>query len=129
VCGDGLQSRHRTENANQACSSHVHLREDRPCPAMVFSTVTDWSDWGACSSSCGSGVRVRKRAVHAGAEKCKKPLLKEQRFCSLRPCGQETVGRVTTTAAPTHAVRQFRFMLLWHSKGLHIPRGNYLLGP
>lgn len=55
---------------------------DPNCP------VTQWSDWGPCSVSCGNGVRIRARQLlidGPGAVECAKHMsLNEQNACSVR---------------------------------------------
>lgn len=57
---------------------------DPECP------VTLWSDWGPCSVSCGSGVRIRARQLLVDGEAahhCLAPgrkVLSEQQSCSVR---------------------------------------------
>ncbi|XP_048583508.1 protocadherin Fat 4 isoform X2 [Nematostella vectensis] len=66
-CGAGTQTRTRQITRQPYCSS--------PCPALsgkrscthsccpVSCQVSGWGAWGACSTTCGTGTKVRTRSV------------------------------------------------------------------
>jgi hypothetical protein len=67
--GTGYQSRGRTVtqmkfgNSGQACP---HLFEVRPCneyACPVDCAVSQWTDYGTCSETCGTGTSTRTRSV------------------------------------------------------------------
>lgn len=66
------------------CSAAEMEAPDPECP------VTLWSDWGPCSASCGSGVRIRARQLlvdGAAERRCSAPgrkQLSEQQACTVR---------------------------------------------
>lgn len=59
-----------------------------PPPSAVDCAVTDWTGWGACSKSCGSGVQTRSRAIKVsplnGGKPC--PSLQESQACNTQAC-------------------------------------------
>jgi Tfp pilus assembly major pilin PilA len=111
---------------------HVHRKSDvvaalhsasstRRCAEGAYSPVvgdcgfSDWSEWGTCSTTCGSGERSRDRTVLSGT--CDGACLKEDETCNSDECPDEAcppgtvrawgsdcpdngVNEVTTTPAP-----------------------------
>ena len=74
TCGGGVQTRTRTvstqsKNGGSNCPS---LIDTQPCnttvPCPINCVVSDWSDWGVCSKTCGSGTQTRTRTVTSQAE-------------------------------------------------------------
>jgi hypothetical protein len=59
-----------------------------PAPPVIDCVVTAWSDWGACSATCGGGTQPRSRQVvtepQNGGAAC--PALTDQRACNDQPC-------------------------------------------
>lgn len=93
-CGLGLGTRSRTVLQAGAPGG-------LPCPELSQEvecyggelceecTVTEWSDWGVCSASCGPGTRSRSRTIESlpsqgGAEAC--PALSESEACYVQAC-------------------------------------------
>lgn len=69
ACGDGQETRSRfcndpaPSNGGQDCSGvseESRSCNDGDCP--VNGAWTDWSNWGDCSVTCGSGERARSRS-------------------------------------------------------------------
>ena len=40
------------------------LREDPVCPPAIDGDYSEWSDWTACSATCGEGYKSRSRACN-----------------------------------------------------------------
>ena len=94
TCGGGVQSRSRTvikksSNGGTACPT---LTESRTCNSqacVVNCQVSDWSEWGTCSKTCGGGTQSRTRTIIKPAENggiaC--PIdLSENRLCNCQAC-------------------------------------------
>ncbi|XP_046330797.2 A disintegrin and metalloproteinase with thrombospondin motifs adt-1-like isoform X8 [Haliotis rufescens] len=81
TCGGGIRWRNRTcsgpfyggadcdgaRNESEACNDHN-------CP--VDGIFNDWSDWDACSATCGGGDKLRQRTCHGpfyGGKDCVGP--------------------------------------------------------
>uniref|UniRef100_A0A0G4F982 WSC domain-containing protein n=1 Tax=Chromera velia CCMP2878 TaxID=1169474 RepID=A0A0G4F982_9ALVE len=69
-CGTGKHSRERhvlVEAANGGKECDTKLTEERECesvPCPIDCEMSDWSEWGGCSISCGTGgMRLRNREV------------------------------------------------------------------
>ena len=73
TCGKGVQMRSRTvvshaENGGYVCPALSDTQEclvlvnkvPVPCPADCI--VSEWSNWSACSTTCGAGLRRRSRS-------------------------------------------------------------------
>lgn len=70
--------------------------------ATCMDCVATYSDWSACSASCGSGVETRSRVVSApavGLGRCDLPV-SDARQCSLGPCATTTVVGPATLPPP-----------------------------
>ena len=92
-CGSGTQTRTRSvtvpvRHGGKACDV---LYEDRACntnPCAVDCTVSQWTEWGMCSATCGEGVTHRTRRVtlfdNHGGSAC--PHLQESKACDRGPC-------------------------------------------
>lgn len=96
TCGSGSMERKRTvaqqaENGG-ACPGQDHLYEKKYCsmdPCPVDCSWDDWSDWHACSSSCGGGHTMRTRLVRTPAEGNGQACSgsgTENRTCEQEPC-------------------------------------------
>jgi hypothetical protein len=67
-CGSGTKSKTRSivtnvKHGGTGCSS---LKEERPCNTFacpVDCVVSEWSSFGACSKSCGTGTKTKTRSV------------------------------------------------------------------
>ena len=84
TCGSGTETRRRFCNdpkptgTGRYCSKDGSLStETRPCPNLPScGTATGWSQWsdfGSCSVTCGSGVRTRRRECLGDASQCPGP--------------------------------------------------------
>jgi hypothetical protein len=94
-CGGGEQVRSRTitrQPTNGGASCPV-LSESQPCNTQacinpVNCEVSAWTDWGACSKSCGSGEQTRTRTLTKqpanGGSAC--PVLSESQPCNTQSC-------------------------------------------
>ena len=93
TCGGGVKTRDRTVTVNAAYSGAA-------CPALADSSscstdacpvdcqVTQWSAWGDCSKTCGSGVKTRDRTVtvNAAYSGAACPALADSSSCSTDAC-------------------------------------------
>mmetsp|Transcript_21740 Transcript_21740/g.39918 ORF Transcript_21740/g.39918 Transcript_21740/m.39918 type:complete len:1643 (+) Transcript_21740:95-5023(+) len=99
TCGGGQKERSRhiknfPSGNGTLCEVH-DMKEAAPCNTQacdtcVNGTLTEWSDWGCCSSTCVGGVKLRSREVATAATSCGFPaegLLQEVVACSVDvPC-------------------------------------------
>lgn len=83
------------------CSANEMEVPDPQCP------VTLWSDWGPCSVSCGSGVRIRARQLLVEGEAARhclvagRKVLSEQQPCSVRTdCVRDAAAQREACAQP-----------------------------
>ncbi|XP_074071171.1 thrombospondin type-1 domain-containing protein 7B [Macrotis lagotis] len=64
------------------CGSSGYIEEECIIPCPFDCKLSDWSNWGSCSSSCGIGVRIRskwlKEKPYNGGRPCPKLDLKNQ---------------------------------------------------
>jgi len=93
-CGGGQQERNRQvtqnpQNGGKPCLKD--LVETQGCNEIPCQTtsceVSDWSAWGECSNSCGSGVHERSRTfthlAQEGGSGCDMPM------AEIKPCSDE----------------------------------------
>eukprot|EP00439_Symbiodinium_sp_Y106_P074843 s2309_g14.t1 len=93
-CGGGQQERNRQvtqnpQNGGKPCLKD--LVETQGCNEIPCQTtsceVSDWSAWGECSNSCGSGVHERSRTfthlAEEGGSGCDMPM------AEIKPCSDE----------------------------------------
>eukprot|EP00931_Biecheleriopsis_adriatica_P096084 TRINITY_DN6972_c0_g1_i3.p1 TRINITY_DN6972_c0_g1~~TRINITY_DN6972_c0_g1_i3.p1 ORF type:complete len:1953 (-),score=306.09 TRINITY_DN6972_c0_g1_i3:279-6137(-) len=90
-CGGGEQQRHRQVQVYPMSGGRpcpTSLRELRGCnPGGCGSTdcqVSHWSEWGTCSSNCGSGQQIRERQVTSPAIGAGQPC--DYTLAETRPC-------------------------------------------
>jgi len=92
-CGGGLKERTRSVTTqaahNGASCPAVTQRKacnEHHCP--IHCKVSDFSDWGECSRTCGTGVQFRKRTLHKaalfGGDEC--PEMVDTISCNTKPC-------------------------------------------
>ncbi|XP_066202247.1 thrombospondin type-1 domain-containing protein 7B [Saccopteryx leptura] len=88
-CGEGMRFRAiacSDKNGRPVdlshCSSSGYIQEECVIPCPFDCKLSDWSNWGSCSSSCGIGVRIRskwlKEKPYNGGRPCPKLDLKNQ---------------------------------------------------
>merc|ERR1719409_1421441 len=95
ACGDGTKTRSRThtveaQHGGKECEGALDASEEckeKECPVQC--TLSDWTPWGACSTTCGKGSRSRSRTVtteakHGGKE-CEDALVASE-DCKEREC-------------------------------------------
>lgn len=119
TCGAGFQLRSRSidvhpSNGGKACAAREEPQKCNvgPCPVHCQSSL--WSDWGACSLTCGSGSRSRSRSVIAHAQHggyvC--PTLTSSTACNTQHCAVDCqVSAYNAWSACTHTCNtgtQFR---------------------
>ena len=92
-CGGGIQTRTRevtrsSKHGGVACPTVAEQGACNKQSCAVDCSVSSWSDWGACSTTCGDGASLRTRTVVAtaqyGGKDC--PMLKAFMFCHMGPC-------------------------------------------
>ena len=98
TCGpEGVQKRSRScsspapQHGGKNCDGL--LEEFQPCqgkPCPIDGGVTEWTAFGDCDKTCGSGKQERKRACsnpppQFGGQDCQVPLLETQE-CNTNPC-------------------------------------------
>ena len=74
TCGDGTKTRSRSvsvdaQHGGRACEGALEASEnckDKECP--IHCELSDWTGWGACSTTCGEGTRSRSRSVNVEAK-------------------------------------------------------------
>merc|ERR1719331_1790139 len=119
-CGGGTSTRTRTitpaeygGNCSEGGASidladpNVHTKDEacntQPCP--VDCVVGDWTDWGPCSTTCGSGLKEKTRLVTTpdqyGGTACGNT--EEDHTCNLMACPTPSPTPVPPTAFPTEA--------------------------
>jgi len=93
ACGSGTQTRTRSVikpavAGGKECSV---LNETQTCNTQSCSKdcqVSEWSDWSACTKTCGGGTRIRTRVVNTpatnGGKEC--PALNETEVCNTQAC-------------------------------------------
>jgi len=97
TCGAGIMRRDRkvqseAKNGGSPCRGPV--KEVKDCPNKNCTTVDckwgEWSDWDACSATCGGGSHHRARVVITSPENGGKlcdPMDKSQmKVCATQPC-------------------------------------------
>ena len=95
-CGTGVRSRQRsvtTPPQHWGAQCPTNLEEEEPCvvgECRVDGGWSEWSRWGYCSESCGSGLRSRSRtctnpAPQFGGSDCVGANL-ESKECYLKVC-------------------------------------------
>jgi hypothetical protein len=98
TCGSGSQSRSRTvtrpaANGGYPCPTLTDQQtcNTAACAGPVDCTVSNWSNWGACSVTCGSGSQSRSRSVTRpaanGGYPC--PTLTDQQSCTAPACSDD----------------------------------------
>merc|ERR1719409_151078 len=117
-CGGGTSTRTRTitpaeygGNCSEGGASidladpNVYTKDEacntQPCP--VDCVLGDWTDWGPCSTTCGSGLKEKTRLVTTpdqyGGTACGNT--EEDHTCNLMACPTPSPTPVPTTASPT----------------------------
>lgn len=96
-CGTGTRTRSRTllsaGDEPDLCGPLTQIAAcvgaQGLCPQDC--TVTDWSPWSECSSTCGTGYKTRQRFIAQmptdNGQNC--PPLQEYRECNPQPCPQD----------------------------------------
>jgi Spondin-like TSP1 domain/Thrombospondin type 1 domain len=97
-CGPGQQTKTRSilaqpANGGVACPPSSQLTEmqlcnDKPCAAKDC-VLTQWSEWSACSKTCGGGSQSRTRQVATPAANGGAPCdsnQREERACNTAAC-------------------------------------------
>lgn len=89
-CGSGTRSRSRTalpadHDGKCGCLREAETCNVDPCPDVCV--VGLWSEWTACSKTCGSGTRSRSREVLSVKEQAGEcPCLDASETCSSNKC-------------------------------------------
>mmetsp|Transcript_23708 Transcript_23708/g.50644 ORF Transcript_23708/g.50644 Transcript_23708/m.50644 type:complete len:1561 (+) Transcript_23708:103-4785(+) len=102
-CGAGMQSRHREvvrERGEGGVGCSQELGETRECEDQVACGIkdclmTEWSNWGECSVSCGGGYRKRARELtqlpDVGGQTCSGEVLEQIDPCGLSDCNMTCI--------------------------------------
>ncbi|CAJ0958170.1 unnamed protein product, partial [Mesorhabditis belari] len=70
-CGGGVQVRTRTCNTQcGVCTCQGPATEERACNSQACCSWTQWSEWSACSVSCGNGIQTRNRGCSCADNSC-----------------------------------------------------------
>ncbi|CAD7953268.1 unnamed protein product [Amoebophrya sp. A120] len=102
TCGGGVYTRNRTitQEPDYEGETCPDTEETTPCYTQqcpIDCVMNDWSDWGACSASCGSGTQARYRSIQIsgayGGRTCPvqgkeedKHEFEQTQSCDLDPC-------------------------------------------
>jgi hypothetical protein len=93
TCGKGIELKLRVIVKHAAHGGYVcpSLQDQRDCEVVacpIHCAVSSFSDWSACSTSCGDGKRLRFRSITTsprwGGIEC--PALVEHGDCNVKPC-------------------------------------------
>jgi hypothetical protein len=95
TCGRGSHTRSRNivrhaHHGGFACPAlfEVAFCNDHSCP--VDCELTRWSAWGACSATCRTGIKLRRRTVahkaKFGGRSCSTVNLVQETSCKMGPC-------------------------------------------
>ena len=103
TCGGGQQYRHRSIETHASFGgkpcveqlSEVRACSTQPCQEQVDCVWGEWSDFGACSASCGGGVKFRDRSIAVaprnGGKLCDAKSKTEVVPCNTQACGSGCV--------------------------------------
>lgn len=109
TCGGGQQYRHRTitnhaKKGGDGCQG-VELSQTRGCSEKACEKQVDcvwgeWSEFGACTATCGGGMHTRDRHVAVsprnGGKPCEPLIKQEVRTCNEQKCGINSVVEFST---------------------------------
>ncbi|XP_060581396.1 SCO-spondin-like [Ruditapes philippinarum] len=109
TCGGGFRIKSRTciypttAPLGRNCTGAPEFSEEcNPQPCAVDGKLTEWANWGFCSSSCGGGTRFRTRQcyfkLHVPHGANCTGALRDDEICGDSPC--PTIATTTTTEAP-----------------------------
>jgi len=97
-CGDGTQEKHRDctepQNGGSPClesgKTQTQVCTGTMCPTDAV--MSEWSDWGSCSQTCGGGSQARLRLCTSPAQHGGTPCgdLEESRSCNPEVCTSVT---------------------------------------
>eukprot|EP01006_Ploeotia_vitrea_P040132 TRINITY_DN66404_c3_g4_i3.p1 TRINITY_DN66404_c3_g4~~TRINITY_DN66404_c3_g4_i3.p1 ORF type:complete len:2189 (-),score=999.16 TRINITY_DN66404_c3_g4_i3:889-6498(-) len=97
-CGAGqrMRTRHVVRRAKfgaPACGETIEQQECSNGPCKIPCEMTEWSEWSACSKSCGIGSSMRYRNITRhpafGAKECGE--LEQFKACNTQQCPQDCV--------------------------------------
>ena len=91
-CGTGSRSHTRScippRNGGQNCTGNATVIEQCTTVCGVDGTLSQWSEWGGCSSTCGGGAQTRNRVCtppQGGGRPCT-GALQESKECGTAFC-------------------------------------------
>ncbi|CAE8697330.1 unnamed protein product [Polarella glacialis] len=92
-CGGGERTRRREiARGFQACQSKLSLAESLECAPPALVLLSDWSSWGACSTTCGVGRQLRARHQRPKPKECKLIFASHESKVCERPCPHQQEG-------------------------------------
>jgi hypothetical protein len=92
-CGGGLRKRTRSVVSYTDATKCPPLSQVEPCNSVACPPeeckLSDWSEWSACSTECGTGTQTRTREILNNVKAADCPDIHQSRDCKIRDCPEE----------------------------------------